>query len=672
MAGYTAAKRYAQMNHAIQDRVGNVIHKAQLVLKHLDGTSITTDEVKADLLGSVGGTNPSYSDDDGYVSPFYKHGDYLAEWTAHGDTTSRYIRIPPAFEDFAMVDVTKYDGVDETGATDSKAGIDAATAECAGRFKLFFPPGVYRADSRLNIKPGSHWVGCGPWSKIIAGPGNTGTLVGHPTSVGTDPITDVTIDSLLFDGNGPERTVTGQSVVRLGFGGIGGDNVTIRNCFFENAHEDDLNLFTKEITHLRILNNVIFGGGKDGISLHEDGPFLIANNLVIDCGDDGIALWGVTSGAVDGNVIVRSVETSKFGRSIVIGEGSRKVAVTGNYCEGNKRGGIEINADVSYSNIVGNVLVDAGNYDPTTSWGNGIQYQIPGNASGGGPWVSEHNNIVGNLIINPREHGIHIECESATVVNTMRHVNIADNMIVSDGIGNGAFKSTLGCGIHASHLPTNLSKIEHLSITNNRIFGFDQEGIIVTGIAGNTIRGLTVEGNKIFDSGRQALNDSDAIKLDYVQDFKVRNNTGEDTQTVGGQSQKGLYIAHPAGVAVVAGNDMLRNKTYAFSLNNFDAAANPVIRDNPGFSPWSGRATLAGGTAWTVVGGSVYKRTLVITFGVPIATGASPKIVAVASVDGWFVTISGITSTGFTANVFSAVGDPGSAASGTIHWQAEV
>lgn len=673
MAGYKADKTYTQIGHAIQDRVGNVIRTAQLVLKHLDGTTADPANIKGDIIGALGGANPTYSDDDGYVPPFYKHGDYIAQWTAHGDTTQRVIRVPPIFEDFGMVDVTKYSGVDPSGATDSKAGIEAAIIDTAGKFKLFFPPGSYRLDSRINARPGMHLVGCGRMSRIWAGAANTQLIMGHPTIAGSLAPDDVTIEHLWFDGNRSGRSAATDSLLKLGYGGLGGNNLTFRFNWITESPTTSSSLWLDSIVNPKIYGNIIGWGGQDGITTIGLTRGVFANNFIYDSSDDGISFWGNDHCILIGNFIIRPPGTPNAGRCFVLGDADRCV-VSGNYMDGGERGNIEINTNAAFNEITGNVLVNAGNRSGTSQWGNGIHYIIPGNFGQGSPdpnYHAEHNNIVGNVIMNPRRHGVLLECESPSTVYHLQHSNVSENIMISDGVGNASFKAGDGCGIHASHSASNVSKIEHMKLAGNMIYGFDAEGIILTGIPSNRITGIDIANNEIYNCGTQASFDSDAIKLDYVSNFKTRNNTGVDTQS-GLTSQKGIYIANPQGVAVLSGNDMVGCKTYKVSLNNWEDAANPVIRDNPGFSPWAGKAAVPAGTGWSAVGNGVYKRVIFITFGAPISVAATPKITANAEQDGWFVTVNNILSAGFSANIFSVTGDPGSGASGTIHWQVEV
>src|SRR5688572_13108854 len=200
--GYAADKTYGQLAHEVRDRKGRVIEGATFTLKNLDGTAASTvKDVLGNILGSAGGGNPAFSDQDGYLPPHYRHGDYIAEWTAYGDTTSRYLRIPPIFEDFGMVDVTKYDNVDPTGVADSYLGIEQAIADCAGRFKLFFPPGNYRIGTRVTLLDDTYLVGAGSmFTRIFGSEGLTGAVLF------ADAVREnIVIENLTLDGLGAAR-----------------------------------------------------------------------------------------------------------------------------------------------------------------------------------------------------------------------------------------------------------------------------------------------------------------------------------------------------------------------------------------------------------------------------------------------------------------------------------
>ena len=664
--GYDANKTFAQLIDSIQDRKGRAIEGAALQLKHLDGSAVAiAKNIFGNASGSVGGANPTFSDLDGYFPPYYRHGDYIAEWTAHGDTTSRVIRVPPIFEDFAMVDATKYDGIDPTGATDCSAAIDAALADCQGKFTLFFPPGNYKIANRVTLISNTVIKGAGPHlTTFVADDAFTGAMFFD----GAAAIENCFMEDAGFDGRGAARASENPAIK---FSGVS-DRCFVRRCWILNApykiegavDQPGLNIFL-ESSNSAITDCIIGGGGGglDGIWLGGARNSIVANNLIYDCGDDGISMWGSTECVIVGNVLsCMAPQPRAAGAGISIGTAKRST-ITGNYIEGWERACIRVDqAGVTEEcQITGNILAYGGGNHDATVWGDGILVRCEASD------YQTNNNIANNVIFDPRECGIRVL--TTGTLGLVTDFNIHSNMIINTrsnpnytGAGNGILIDTDDSAVTTA--------CKRVSIHGNYIKGYPGDGIKVYGSASNPVQMIQIENNKVYDSGTAVpLTEAYAIKLNYVTDFVVRNNFGADVQPIG-DSQRGLWINNPAGSGVVSGNDFRQNISN-ISLSGMENLVYMVYRDNIGHVPFSGRYAVPSG-AWTLVSGNVYKKTFTINFGFAINSAALvPRIVITTTVAGWFASVTAITDSNFTVDLVSTVGDPGSGASGTLHWQAE-
>ncbi len=667
MAGYTAKKSFAQLIHAIQDRAGNIIEDATFTMKHLDGTTVATAKnVMGNANGTAGGTNPAFSDFDGYPTPYYRHGDYIAEWTAFGDTTSRVIRIAPLFEDFALVDVTKYDGVDPTGVLDSTAAINQAIIESAGKFRVFFPPGDYRIGTgganKVAMLSGTHLLGAGPGlSRIFADGSCTGSMIAHDGD-----IDGAIIEGLCVDGGGTTRDAINPNVKVT----AGSTRCHLRNCWIINAPVTTTHGAIHamwQASNSSVTNCVIGGAGIDGLWCANADKLIIANNLIYDCGDDGISCWGLTRSTIVGNVLVNENATAGGrinGRGIVLGA-SEKCVVNGNYVEGWERAciGIDQAGPTVYNQVTGNVCVLAGRISDSGVLGSGLLIRAFDNESGA------HNNFVGNLVMDPREHGFRLEIAEATAY--IEDINIESNYFVDTGTNPNS--SGVGIGISAVIDSGVTSKIQRINISNNYVKGFDKEGIHIAGRSTNKIKDVNVDGNRIYDSGDFVGGDAYGMKLDWLENFTVRNNKGADVDPIT-QTQMGLWMNNPSGSAIITGNDFVNSKTNIISVSNFHNLAYLTFSNNIGVVPFSGRVAVATGSPWTLISGSVYKKSQTISWGNGFTINAAallPRINVTLSVPGWTAAVTSITNSNFVIDVVSHVGDPGSGAAGTIHWDAK-
>ncbi len=668
MAGYVAQKSYAQLLSAIQNRVGEVIEDAEFRLKHLDGTDVTpAKNIFGSATGPALGTNPALSDFDGYPNPYYRHGDYIAQWTAFGDVTSRVIRIPPAFEDFGMVDATKYDGIDPTGATDCSAGINQAILECAGKFILFFPPGDYLIAFRCTPVSDTYILGAGPHlTRFISTAGATGAMF---FDGGVTPANNVTFDRVCVDGYGVGRSAVNPN---LKFSG-NSYNVVVKNSWIINAPvvTSQGGMHIQMESHDSVVENcVVGGGGIDGIWIANTERNRIQNNLIYDTGDDGISMWGAKRANVSGNILsnMNAIAGGRInGRGIVLGE-TEHCVISNNYIEGWERACIGLDqAGQSFDNqISGNVLAFGGANSNSGTFGNGLLLRLPA-----GETAIERNNITGNLILDPARSGIYILVEGTG--GLVQHFNIHNNMIIDggtnpnhDNTGRGIRIESTGAGV--------TSKIKHTSIAGNYIFGFPSEGIRAVGQASNYLEGIYIDNNHIYDSGDVFTSvDADAIRLDYVDGFSVRNNRGADLQPVG-DSQKGCSISHPGvGVVIITNNDFVNSKTYRYNLTEFDNIAYLVFSNNAGFNPLAGRTTIPVGT-WTAIGNGNYKKTQTITYSSGFLVNSAqllPKVTATCSVAGWTAAVTAITDSGFTVDIVASNTDPSGVGSGTLHWRVD-
>lgn len=489
-----------------------------------------------------------------------------------------------------------YPGIDNTGATDTKVSFTNALIEAqANGWAIDLGAGIYRCDTKLNLIDNLYMFGRGPHlTKIIAGPTHPGAIFSSsPTAV-----SNCTIRDLALDGGYPARAEEANPYILF----TGSNRLVLDNVHFINPPERYMVLWFSNSTGLR-MHNCYAKDTKGGPQITDNSSEVVIVGNVFDTQtDDAAACWGSSNVVISGNwmtgrPIVGGVVHA--GRVVAVGDRAHDIVITGNYMEGSERGNVEIGTGAHHITVSGNLMVNAGSNNDAGIWGDSIRVLSPG-AGWVDPdleedWVTEHIQITGNVMINPRENGVGLSCTDHAG-NAIRHVNIHDNIIGSDGVGNASFKTTLGRGIHVD-IPTDQpgdgAKIEYISIKNNTIYGFDREGIGLIGESSNKVTDVDITGNRIYDSGRQAVSDAHAIRVEYCNHLKLRDNTGVDLQTAlpGGPSQLGIKVKNVSGVIAVRGNDMTRCKQAPYddlildhanlqAYYRFGEASGPTLNDS--------------------------------------------------------------------------------------------
>jgi hypothetical protein len=256
----------------------------------------------------------------------------------------------------------------------------------------------------------------------------------------------------------------------------------------------------------------------------------------------------------------------------------------------------------------------------------------------------------------------------------VEHLNISNNVIVSTGTQTRAGDLR---GINCDE-PVVGSRVKYVSIKDNIINGFDAEGIFFKGNATDrNVDWIEVVGNKIYNSGVQSpLSLKAAIFISTVDNFIVKDNIAIDDQLIKSQSY-GLWVQLCQGNAQITGNDFSNGAAVSqFGLNDMGSMGNVYVKDNVDFAPYSGKKAITGTVSWTQQSTSgTWKRNTAVTetFGIPLPQAPTKaSICCTLNQIGWIANVTSVTSTGFTAEILSTIGDPGSSATGTLHWQVEV
>lgn len=691
MTGYVAKKGATQMTDVLQDMLGNIVPGGSVTVKYEDGSPAATFGTHD---GNTAGTNPSFTDGYGYSPTYLKHGDYYIDWNAFGDAKQRWVRVPPLFEDFGMVDFSKYSGADPTGVTDSGVALQRAVNECAGKYKLYIPPGTWRVDNHVLVPSYSYLIGLHPSVSILqAGSISTNEIL-YNNVVGW---TTIVIENLGLDGNYANRASDGRDCAyfrgNTGSGSVGYGKVFenfhfyMRGCWVYNSPFGGGHLQIRNCQYGAIENNWFHSGKRDAITGGLKSHFAIIGNLVTAVGDDGITFSDAQDCTVIGNVIdyrnALTEATRYTGRCVWL-PNAHQIDVCGNILRSPDRGGVVIEANswdnLSGSwdetpeyycenvNVVGNIIQDAGSEE--IGWGDGILVRdlvTYGQETDG---KLRNIRISDNQIVNCRRDGIRLDFVLAHHSNDSEvdGFDIRDNNIFYDKEGAYiTWSDHAGVGINVVAEP--VGPVKNLRIEGNTIRGMEGGGIYVAGKSdgSNQIQNVRIVDNIVRNCGYQGVSDKWAIYVDHVDNLRLSENDCLDDQTIGGQSQKGIRVGNVGGTVFIFGNDPTKCKTPLWDTSALILGVNAYIEGNFGYTPLEGLYTSSTG-AWSNPSGNLWTRSVTIPFGVTI-TGSLAKAVCSADLAGYGVSVTSISNTAITAAIWTYGSDPGSSKVVKVYWR---
>jgi hypothetical protein len=481
------------------------------------------------------------------------------------------IRAKPAFAHENLfdgyIDVTSdaY-GADNSGTNFCDAEIQAAIVTAAGDGSaVYFPPGIYKLNNRLNLRPGSRLIGHPTRSVLRMDRFVNVMLINRNASNLAETMDNIYIDGLSLDGGGkvgagiiinaapPDIPLSRHLVIRnveiyngrprydkfIDIDGDGRYGENERNdidgdgrfheneppgqdldgdgrfgeqepvqdldgdgTFAEFENGSSMAIFIS-VAHSTVENCEIHDWGRDGIHvLGGSRDVIVRNNLVRDCNDDHI----VTNGkgvSVIGNAVFG--KRTGWGGSIVV-RGGERIEIVGNLIYGSVRG-VEL-ASGSEISVSKNTILETGNVDAPfgTAEDPDVCFEsCPGWGTSQGSGV----NVLAGASVTMRNISI-----TGNVISAPRNHGI---QVIRQGTQGPRFKDVLISGNQilldqtASYLGTNVgSGIAILSPAS----GTDPGATEGVRIRGNDIRGALGPGIKISGKNQSRIDIQDNRVLD--------------------------------------------------------------------------------------------------------------------------------------------------------------
>jgi hypothetical protein len=565
--------------------------------------------------------------------------------------------------------------VDDAPSIQAWIDISAGTANTRGA-TVYFPPGTYRIDTPLLLPSNSTLVGHGSSSVIKAGPNYGAAALVRNKSWNSAGDTDICVENLALDGSSRASFI-------LYFRGRAPGSTTgdpgdpCRRIFLrriesfgnDGATTASSNVCLHFVEVAAVQQCHVHNSGKDGITLHQGSrDVLVEGNLVRNCGYDHIAAYGS-----DINIVGNFCDARTAAAGSVIGvRAGQRINVVGNYCRGGKRAGIDIMSlysAVDHVQVVGNMVLEAGNTSNTGgTWGavkgSGISIFIPPTEAWTKPGSMKQVSVRDNFVVAPRYNGITLLVQNPSF--DMHNVAVSGNTVWMDW--NASYRTDdsadPGSGI-ACMLPQ--MHVEEVRISENELHACRGSGIKVVGgymhdPLHDPIRPthFQVIGNRVHKSGSAAPRA--AIHVEKVAGATISGNRG-DLQEVG------LKVVDVTDDLLVLGNTFTNNAG-GKAVDYTPGSPGPSrlrIRDNPGFDPWNGRATLSGG--WSGSGPFTKQSDSPIRFAAPFPGGQPPIVHVTAQGVDAFAVAADVTDGAFTARLIAGA-DPGPG-DHTVAWSAE-
>jgi hypothetical protein len=575
----------------------------------------------------------------------------------------------------------KDSGATGDGTTDDRAAIQAAidasaVDPSAGQAAVvYFPPGIYAVGSSptgtssLFLPSNTVILGCGSLSVV-----KKTTPKGAVFSYKGSSVNDVQIENIALDGgwSGIENDGSGATHVIL----MRGQRIFVRRVEVRKCGYLGFGIMFFGVKFGAVQQCYVHHCNRDGIHVYtESEDVLIEGNLVHDCGDDHIASAGKRV-SILGNEC--HATATPRGAAIAARAGER-VKIVGNVCRGGSRAGIEITSAglMQDVDIVDNLILESGNLadlaagvTPQRGRGNGsgihLLVAVPSSTPTPGPL--KRVLIRNNVISAPRNHGVLLS--SANSAQALSQVAISGNVIWFDTQAAYLDPSLVPAGISC----TAAEQTSDISITDNDIRGTKDAGVNVTRHADpakSPPRRFELRNNRLVDCGTTSAR-KPGLLLDGVEGAAISGNRAEDTrsQATDRTQDYGLKLVNPTGVVLIVENDFARNAVGAISYSAGSPGPDRLrIRDNPGFSPWSGEVTVDAGS-WSP-SGNAFVRDKAVPFNVPFPTGKPPKLaVSPADDNAHSAAAVSVQPSGFTARAVYVAGSPPSA-SPVLHWIAE-
>ena len=533
------------------------------------------------------------------------------------------------------IDVRAFGAVGD-GVTDDYAALTAATANGGA---VFLPDGIFMTSSAITLPSNTVLFGNGRGRSIIrAMASHTGTVLTNSGAGGTGN-SGIVVRDIEVDGNKAARA-SGANLVHFTCLDDGSTNsdIHVRDLY---AHDSPgLGVLFSHVRGGSVLNLEVADNDRDGLTFYFDCQDIRVDNVrVHGCEDDFIGLNAenqLTTGHAMKNFTMSNLILGPGGASQGSGlsiRGAVNVSVDGFVIDEGFAEGIGISnwntTAASDIHIANGSVLNAG-LNNTGGTGFGVSLVA---ARG----VSSLNGVAGIARV------------------TVDNVTVADSRTYGVRLINSDPAQVLIQDVTFDAVQVNGTDLNAAS----RNFYSDTDGIEDVTFRGCVSRDAQLQGWLIdgawkrtkfhgcraFNSGLAVGSGStSAVGLSLIDCVDTEVIGGSYTDTQGTKTQRnGIRVTTCTGSLTLIGIDCRGNDVLGFSLNDTAGLSALRIRDNPGFSPWSGQVTLSAGgwTGPTAIGGvNYYYKESTLTYSVPFPTGTTPLPLFTTNTTG--ITASGL------------------------------
>lgn len=338
------------------------------------------------------------------------------------------------------------------GITDDQAALQAALTAGAGATVVLPSSGTFMSSAPLSVPANTRVVSLGATLKATVWSGAVDAML----SLDGDGIT---IDGLRMDGNGVAQGAGDTNRVHLIKLGGAYDDITIRNCDFDDFFGYGVVAQTGPVNNLRIVNNTWRNGTSNGgtdlaacVSVQASGGgsgISFNGNRVVDVEGYACGLYATDADKYTDISMAENTISNITGIPLEINTvtHSERAAIVGNTVDGGKNG-ISVGA-CDYLTVSGNVVVDA-----TTG---GVEL-----GGGGG----SYQTITGNTFVGT----------SGPVITCIDATGSVDLVIANNTISGTTGGSSGGIMLQGPH--------KRISVTGNSIYDTANNSIILTNYGG--------------------------------------------------------------------------------------------------------------------------------------------------------------------------------------------
>jgi polygalacturonase len=241
-----------------------------------------------------------------------------------------------------VIDVVADHGAAGDGVADDSGAIAAAIAAAGGAGGIvYFPPGVYRLGSRIELRSGVSLLGAG--SAVSTLRADAGVAAGVIVGLQADAITDVTVSQLTVDGAG----LAGVNGVQV----TAGRAIVVERLVVRDALRG---IWLNDTVDSRIVECDVRGAADDGIEA-SGARTLIVNTRVLDTGDAGVVLTNAAESRVQGCRLEGVGRGGTLTHGVAVLADSHGVTVVENSIA--PSGGMGIFGDASQSLVIADNLI---------------------------------------------------------------------------------------------------------------------------------------------------------------------------------------------------------------------------------------------------------------------------------------------------------------------------